>query len=120
MTAFKKTFAELKTLFDPYVSSLTVATDTPSNYMLEGAYDSALRRAMFFGGVRAGKNYVSFYLMPIYTNPELMGKMSDGLRRRLHGKSCFNFSRPEPELFDELRGLVRAGYDRFKRMGYVP
>jgi hypothetical protein len=119
MNAFKTTFAELKTLFTPYVASLTVTSDTATNYMLDGCFSAALNRAMFFGGVRSGKNYVSFYLMPVYTNPELMGRISDGLRRRLHGKSCFNFARPEPELFEELRGLVRTGFDRYKQLGYI-
>ena len=119
MTAFRATFAELKTLFAPYVSTLTVTADSATNYMLDASFNPALKRAMFFGGVRAGKNYVSFYLMPVYTNPELMGRISDGLRKRLHGKSCFNFSRPDPELFEELRGLVRAGYDRFKQLGHI-
>jgi hypothetical protein len=74
---------------------------------------------MFFAGVRAGSAHVSFYLMPVYSNPELMGRISDPLRRRLQGKSCFNFTRREPELFDELGGLVRSGFDYYTRLGYV-
>ena len=119
MAKFEETFAALKGLLDPYVSRLHVTTDAPTAYMLDGEYAPAINRPMFFAGVRAGRAYVSFYLMPVYSNPELMGRISDPLRRRLHGKSCFNFTRPEPELFDELRGLVRNGFDCYERLGYV-
>ena len=63
--------------------------------------------------------YISFYLMPIYSNPELLGKMSDDLRRRMQGKSCFNFTQLEPELFAELEQLVHAGFACYERLNYV-
>jgi hypothetical protein len=116
---FDATFAALKALFAPYAGRLQTSADSASNYMLDGEYNSEFKRAMFFGGVRQGRAYVSFYLMPVYSNPELMGKISDELRRRLHGKSCFNFTRPEPELFDELAHLVQAGFACYERLKYV-
>ena len=116
---FDATFAQLKALFAPYASRLTTSANTASNYMLDGEYRPEFKRPMFFGGVRAGKAYVSFYLMPLYSNPELMGKISDGLRRRLHGKSCFNFTRVEPELFEELEQLVHDGFQFYERLDYV-
>ena len=119
MGKFDQTFADLRALFAPYESRLHVSADAPANYMLEGEHSDELKRPMFFGGVRSGRAYVSFYLMPVYTHPELMGRISDGLRRRLHGKSCFNFTRPEPELFEELRDLVAAGFSHYERLGHV-
>ncbi len=119
MRKFDETFVALKGLLAPYAPRLHVSTDAPNNYMLDGEYAPAIKRPMFFAGVRAGSSYVSFYLMPVYSNPELMGRISDSLRRRLHGKSCFNFTRPEPELFAELSGLVRSGFDCYERLGYV-
>ena len=116
---FDATFAALKAIFAPYVSRLVTSTDTTSTYMLDGEYVAALKRPLFFGGVRQGKAYVSFYLMPVYSNPELMGNISDGLRRRLTGKSCFNFTRPEPELFEELAQLVEASFACYERLNYV-
>ncbi len=119
MGKFDETFAALKGLLAPYATRLHVTADGSATYMLDGEYAPAIKRPMFFAGVRAGRAYVSFYLMPVYSNPELMGRISDSLRRRLHGKSCFNFTRPEPELFDELRGLVHSGFDCYERLGYV-
>lgn len=119
MARFDDTFTALRGLLAPYAARLHVTADAPTTYMLDGEYASALKRPMFFAGVRAGSAYVSFYLMPVYSNPELMGRISDPLRRRLHGKACFNFTRPEPELFDELRGLLRSSFDCYERLGYV-
>jgi hypothetical protein len=119
MPAFGSTFEDLKRLFVPYIDRLTVTVDSPSQFMLDGTYSDAMKRPMFFGGVRAGKSYVSFYLMPVYSNPELLGKISDALRRRMQGKSCFNFVSPEPELYDELRQLTARGFACYERLGYV-
>jgi hypothetical protein len=119
MGKYDATFAELKTLFAPYVARLTVTADSATTYMLDGEYAPALKRPIFFGGVRSGKAYVSLYLMPIYSNPELMGRISDGLRRRLHGKSCFNFTTPDRELVEELRGLIARGFACYEKLGYV-
>ena len=119
MPKFDDTFAALKALLAPYAPRLHLSADDPGTYMLEGEYAPALKRPMFFAGVRAGRAYVSFYLMPVYSNPELMGRISDSLRRRLHGKSCFNFTRPEPELFAELSALVRNGFECYERLGFV-
>lgn len=119
MAKYELTFAALKALLAPYEPRLHITADAATTYMLDGEFNPQINRPMFFAGVRAGKTYVSFYLMPVYSNPELMGRISDGLRRRLHGKSCFNFTRPEPELFDELRELVRSGFQCYERLGFV-
>jgi hypothetical protein len=116
---FDATFTQLKSLFAPYVDRLQTSADTESNFMLDGVFVSEFKRPMFFGGVRRGKAYVSFYLMPMYSNPELLGKISDDLRRRMQGKSCFNFTRVEPELFAELEQLVHAGFACYERLQYV-
>jgi hypothetical protein len=119
MAKYDDTFAALKALLAPYAPRLHVSTDAPNAYMLDGEYAPEFKRPMFFAGVRAGKAYVSFYLMPVYSNPELMGRISDRLRQRIHGKSCFNFTNPEPDLFAELSELVRSGFTCYERLGYV-
>ena len=113
------TFAALKALFAPYASHLTVTSDDAKNYMLDGAYSQEMKRAMFFGGVRYGKSYVSVHLMPVYTNPELLSPISDRLRKRMQGKSCFNFNQPEPDLFADLALLIHNGFKKFEAQGYI-
>ncbi|MFL5778422.1 MAG: hypothetical protein ACJ761_05725 [Chloroflexota bacterium] len=54
--------------------------------------------------------------MPVYAFPELLVDVSPELRRRMQGKSCFNFSRIDEPLIGELeeltdRSLARYGPD---------
>jgi hypothetical protein len=116
---FPGTFRVLKGLFVPYASRLHATQDSDTFYMLDGEYATEFKRTMFFGGVQIRRAYVSFHLMPIYTNPELLGSVSDALKKRIHGRSCFNFTRPERELLVELSALVDRGFALYERLGWV-
>lgn len=60
----------------------------------------------YVAGTRPGKRYVSFYLMGVYARPELLDSMSPALRKRMQGKSCFNFSSVDEGLLTELDALT--------------
>ncbi len=60
----------------------------------------------WFGAVQLKKNYVSYHIMPLYVLPSLLGRVSPDLEKRRQGKSCFNFKKVEPELFDALEQLT--------------
>ena len=49
--------------------------------------------------------------MPVYVEPSLLDGISPGLRRRMQGKSCFNFAKVDEALFAELEDLTRAGFE---------
>ena len=106
---FVEVFAELKALMKPLEKQLVVKTDKPDNYYLnthsvrEDGYVHA------FGGVQIKKNYVSYHLMPVYAKPELLASVSDGLKKRMQGKSCFNFTNIDEALFEELGRLTEQG-----------
>ena len=70
-----------------------------------------------FGGIDITSNYVSAHLMPVYVHPELLADISSELKKRMQGKSCFNFRTVQPDLFDEYAKLVATGFERFKRDG---
>jgi len=70
----------------------------------------------YVAGTRIGKSYVSFHLMSVYTDPELMASMSAGLRRRMQGKSCFNFTKVDEPLFAELEKVTAKGIARHPEM----
>ena len=64
---------------------------------------------MWFGSVKVGKAYVSFHLMPLYMNDALTAGISPELRKRMQGKTCFNFrSEPDSAAIRELRELTDA------------
>ncbi len=111
---FPLVFEQLRAILKPYAERLTVTADTSSAYSLDGPYSEKWKKAIFFGGAQIKKNYVSFYLMPVYMFPKLLKSMSPELKKHMQGKSCFNFKRLEPELFDELAKLAALGAERFK------
>ncbi len=60
------------------------------------------------------KNYVSFHLFPVYMFPDLLDGISEELKARMQGKSCFNFRAPDAVLFRELAALTKEGLARMK------
>ncbi len=110
---FSHVFGALRPVLMKYSKRLFVKHDAPDNYYLETKSRSYQGERMFFGGVRSGKAYVSFYLMPVYVYPELLKKIPPGLKLRMQGKSCFNFTAVEPKLIDQLGQLVEAGFKKF-------
>ena len=112
-TDFDATFSKLKEILKPYEKKLNVISDTSDYYALETDHVMKNKRRMFFGGVRKGKAYVSFHLMAVYACPDLMDDLSPELKKRMQGKSCFNFTLPNEDLFKELRKLTKSGFTRF-------
>ena len=76
-------------------------------------------RPLYFGSTIIKKNYVSFHLMPVYLHPEMLDDISDALRKRMQGKSCFNFKKIDEELFAELAELTRCGLELYQADGYI-
>jgi hypothetical protein len=110
---FSGVFERLKAIFKPYAKKMDVAHDTNSYYLLNTRHIMKNKQPLCFGGVRLGKNYVSFYLMSVYSCPNLLKAMSPELKKRMHGKSCFNFKEIDEELFKELATLTKAGAAKF-------
>ena len=111
---FTLVFKELKSILEPYARNLKVKADTPDSYYLDGPYSATWKKELFFGSAQIKKNYVSFYLMPVYMYPELLIEVSSELKKHMQGKSCFNFKTVEPTLFEELATLTRKGAEKFK------
>lgn len=107
-------FTALRHVLEPFVGRLAVQTDKPGNYHTEIPEILHRGKPLYFAGVRTGKNYVSFYLMPIYYGPELLQGMSAALKKRKQGKACFNFTAVDQDCFAELGRLTAAGWKIFK------
>lgn len=118
--ALRSIFLELKPLFQPFERHCFLLADEPGRYYL-GTHEIRAKDGYrtLFGGLEIRRRYVSVHLMPVYVHPELLAGISHGLRKRMQGKSCFNFSKSDPTLFRELERLARAGFKRFKTDGRV-
>jgi hypothetical protein len=116
---FKEVFRQLKAIFQPYAKKTLVAQDTDDYYLLNTRHIMKNKQPLTFGGVRLGKNYVSFYLMSVYASPEEMKSMSPELKKRMQGKSCFNFKEVDEKLFQELQKLAKAGAAKFSDESFI-
>jgi len=108
---FAATFAALKPVLGKYEKRLFVKSDSPSEYTMltksASPFPQHKGEPLYFGGVRLGKGYVSFYLMALYMCPEMQKNISPALKKRMQGKTCFNFkTQPEPELMANLKRLT--------------
>jgi hypothetical protein len=110
--AFDAVVARLRENLEPLRPRVSVTKDGPDGVVMEipglegkpWGYVAAIRR---------GKRYVSYYLMSVYASPELMASMSPELRRRMQGKACFNFTKVDEPLFDELARLTTASFEPY-------
>jgi hypothetical protein len=87
--------------------------DGAGNYQLIGPYSEKLKKELWFGAVQIKKNYVSYHLMPVYMFPDLVKEIPPSLKKRMQGKSCFNFKEVNKELFDQLKDLTEKSYNLF-------
>ncbi len=115
----KNTFEHLKTLLSPYEKELTIVHNKEDNYYLHTPPTPKKKKGEFFGAVQIKKNYVAFHLMPIYCNPELLQDVSEDLKKKMQGKSCFNFKEIDEDKFEELKNLVESSFNDFRRQNKV-
>ncbi|MGV7221915.1 MAG: hypothetical protein ACQ9MH_10340 [Nitrospinales bacterium] len=116
---FQDIFKKLKKVMREYAPEMDCDEDQPHHYSLHTRYIMKNKKPLYFGAVKIGKNYVSFHLMPVYVFPELLTNISPELKRRMQGKSCFNFKSVGADLFDELKALSEKSYETYKDAGYI-
>src|SRR6516164_1590780 len=104
---FQETFEKLRNILRKYEKKLVVQNDTADNYYLNSPVLYEGKKVLFFGCVAIKKNYVSYHLMPVYGCPDLIEEMSDELKARMQGKSCFNFTTIGPKLLRELTQITK-------------
>jgi hypothetical protein len=106
-------------VLEPFLGEIRVQTDKPGNYHTEIPGMFHRGKPLYFAGLRTGKNYVSFHLLPVYFAPELLKGMSPALKKRRQGKACFNFTAVDGACFAELSRLTAAGLKLFKSQKFL-
>jgi hypothetical protein len=100
-------YAELRGLLHKAVGKRNVVIDTDAHYYVNEREPDAKGKPLFCCSVKIGSGKVQLHLMPIYSNPEWLSGVSDALKKRMQGKSCFNFAKHDAVLFNELGALIR-------------
>lgn len=125
---FNPVFERLRGVLQKHGQALVVSEDTETRYALEGSTGPATLRA--WGGkmrreripvawVQIGKAYVSFHLMGVYGDSKLREGISKELKRRMQGKTCFNFKVGDEKLFEELDELTARACEAFRSAGFI-
>ncbi|HEY4531099.1 MAG TPA: hypothetical protein VIG97_12400 [Luteimonas sp.] len=106
MPDLESTFVQLSAMLRKHASAFSIRTDEPGHLYVEIPAATPKGKPGFFGAVQVKKSYVSYHLMPVYEDPGLLDGISAALRARMQGKSCFNFTRHDAALFNELDALT--------------
>jgi len=107
---FDAVYSRLCQLLRKHKNKLSVMVEKPGTLWMDVTGELYRGKPLFFGGVRLGKNYVSYHLMPVYMTK--VG-LSPELKKRMQGKACFNFSSVDEKLFGELDKLTAEGLKNF-------
>src|ERR1017187_3219069 len=113
---FDLAFQGLRKVLKPYDKKLRLTKDKPGDYMSESKSLRYQGKPMMFAGITS-KSYVAFHLLPVYMFPDLLDGISPELKKRMQGKACWNFKKPEGALFAELGRVVDASFRRFEELG---
>lgn len=116
---FAEVFEALREILQRQAGQLSVTEDSSSGYCLEGGLHPKHKKPMPIAWVRVGSGYVSFHHMGVYAHPELLSDVSEKLRGRMQGKSCFNFKTLDRALLRELETLSRRAFDAFRKAEYM-
>jgi hypothetical protein len=104
--------ARLRGIVDAYRDRLVVG----SVYGLETLTRPGAKAYDFFAFVKPGTSYVSLYLKPVYTWPDLLDDISPALRKRLQGsRTAFSFAVVDEPLLAELAALVERAFLRYRK-----
>jgi hypothetical protein len=104
----------LRAIVDAYGDRL----ERGSVYGLETLTRPDAKAHDFFAFVKPGASYVSLYLKPVYTWPDLLDAISPELRKRLQGsRTAFSFAVVDEPLLAELEALVERAFLRYRKAG---
>lgn len=112
-------FDALKNIMEPHTRTLDVKSDEPGNFYVDTFHIMKNKKPLWFGGVQTKKNYVSYHLMPVYMNPALLEGISPELKKRMQGKSCFNFKSVDKVLLKELAQITKLALQDYRAGGYL-
>ena len=97
-------------LLDPYRGELESATI----YGMPSVRWPGAKAHDYFAAVKAGKNYISLYLLVADTYPDALVGTTDALLRRRSGKAAFTFPRLDDDMARDLGEVLARLYERYR------
>jgi hypothetical protein len=102
--------ARIWSLLGPYRGELESATI----YGMPSLRWPGARAHDYFAAVRAGKKFISLYLLVADTYPDVLEGTPDALLRRRTGKAAFNFPRLDDDMARDLETLLTRLFERYR------
>ena len=115
---FPAAFAALRDILRKHCEGLIIQADKPTEFLVITPTIGLNKKPFWFGAVMSKKSAVSYHLVPLYYNPKLKAMIPSELGKRLQGKTCFAFQRPDELLFAQLDELTRVARERWKKAGF--
>lgn len=116
---FPGAFTALREILKAHSDGMIVHADTPDEFTIVTQAIGPNKKPLWFAAVLRKKSAVTYHLMPLYYNSSLAATIPAALLPRMQGKTCFNFQRPDPELFAAIDALTRLGRDQWQRHGFL-
>lgn len=105
---FLAIFATLRSLMLEAAPGMVVTDDTPTNFTLKTPWiEARTKQPAWFGWIAIKKSYVAYHVMPLYVLAALNDAVPPSLEKRRQGKTCFNFKKADPALFEDIRALTK-------------
>jgi hypothetical protein len=106
---FEHIFAQLRDIMLAAAPGMVTTDDTPTNFTLKTTWiEARTKQPAWFGWIAIKKSYVAYHVMPLYSLPELNDVVPASLAQRRQGKTCFNFKKSDPALFEDIAVLTKA------------
>lgn len=88
---------------------MVIAEDTPTSLTLKTPWiEARTKQPAWFGSIAIKKSYVAYHVMPLYSLLALNDAVPPSLETRRQGKTCFNFKKADPALFEDIRLLTEV------------
>ena len=81
--------------------------------------DGRPKDEVYFAGIIIQKNYVGFYYMLAYANPEVRGQLHPEFIALLKGKSCFYIKNTDGLVLDQVKKALDIGLKKYKQKGWI-
>ncbi len=119
----EKIFQNIKKILQKHSNSFTVTQDSDKGFELYTNKPVEIQGRKFpnvyFAAAKIQKNFVGFYYMPIYANPEMLKQFKPELLKCLKGKSCFHIKKDDSVLLEQIDEALERGEKSYKERDWI-
>ncbi len=121
-------FDELKKILETYSPPFSVKTPSEALRNKQSFELTSCKKVViagrpkdevYFAGIIIQKNYVGFYSMLAYAEPEVRSQLSPEFMALLKGKSCFYIKNADRPILNQVKKLLDIGLEEYRAKGWI-